>query len=247
MQRTTTYREQSRIFLTQAYEELAKGDLPQASEKGWGATAQMLKAVAQERGWQHRRHRDLYQIVGMLRLEIADPELTSLFSAATALRVNISENWHTAQDVEDHLRRVDRFLNRLEKLLPASLEKTSKKPATPPNREQSRLLLAQARQELSKGYLVEASEKGWLAAFEMAKVIGRQRGWAHSTDREFYGIISALRNETGNSEWTNLISSAGNLRTNSVENWFDYCFIEFLLGNVERLVERLEALLDAPA
>ena len=247
MQKTTTYREQSRIYLTQAYEELAKGDLPQASEKGWGAASQMLKAVAQERGWRHRRHRDLYQIVGMLRLEIVDPELTSLFSAATALRVNISENWHTAQNVEDHLRRVEKFLSRLEKLLPASPEKPSKKQESPATREQSRLLLAQARQELSKGYLVEASEKGWLAAFGMAKVIGRQRGWAHSTDREFYGIISALRNETGNSEWTNLISSAGNLRTNSVENWFDYCFIEFLLGNVERLVDRLEALLDAPA
>ena len=245
MQRTITYREQSRVSLAEAFEELAKGDLPQASEKGWGAASQMVKAVSAERGWSHGSHRDLYQVVSKLRLEIVNPKLTSLFSAATSLRVNASENWHTAQDVEDHLRRVDRFLSRLEKLLPASPKKTSKKPATPPSREQSKLLLAQAREELSKGYLVEASEKGWLAAFEMAKVIGRQRGWAHSTDREFYGIISALRNETGNSEWTNLISSAGNLRTNSVENWFDYCFIEFLLGNVERLVDRLEGLLEA--
>ena len=226
MQRTITYREQSRVSLAEAFEELAKGDLQQASSKGWGAAAQMVKAVSAERGWSHGSRRDLYQVVSKLRLEIVNPKLTSLFSAATSLRVNASENWHTAQDVEDHLRRVDRFLNRLEKLLPASLEKTSKKPATPPSREQSKLLLAQAREELSKGYLVEASEKGWLAAFEMAKVIGRQRGWAHSTDREFYGIISALRNETADSEWTNLISSAGNLRTNSVENWFDYCFIE---------------------
>ncbi len=245
MQKITTHREQSRIFLAQAYEELAKGDLQQASSKGWGAASQMVKAVSAERGWSHGSHRDLYQVVSKLRLEIVNPKLTNLFSAATSLRVNISENWHTAQDVEDHLRRVDRFLNRLEKLLPASLEKTSKKPATPPSREQSKLLLAQARQELSKGYLVEASEKGWLAALEMAKVIGRQRGWAHSTDREFYGIISALRNETGDSEWTTMLSSAGNLRTNSVENWFDYCFIEFLLGNVERLVDRLEGLLSA--
>ena len=52
MQRTTTYREQSRrgVFLAQAHEELAKGDLQQASEKGWGAASQMVKAVAQERG-----------------------------------------------------------------------------------------------------------------------------------------------------------------------------------------------------
>ena len=247
MQKTTTYREKSRVSLAEAFEELAKGDLQQASSKGWGAASQMVKAVSAERGWSHGSHRDLYQIVGMLRLEIVDPELTSLFSAATSLRVNASENWHTAQDVEDHLRRVDRFLSRLEKLLPASPKKISIKHQRPPSREQSRLFLAQAREELSKGYLVEASERGWLAALEMAKVLGRQRGWAHSTDREFYGIISALRNETADSEWTNLISSAGNLRTNSVENWFDYCFIEFLLENVEKLLDRLEGLLDAPA
>ena len=92
MQKTTSYREQSRIFLTQAYEELAKGDLPQASEKGWGAASQMVKAVSAERGWSHGSHRDLYQVVSKLRLEIVNPKLTNLFSAATSLRVNISEN-----------------------------------------------------------------------------------------------------------------------------------------------------------
>ncbi len=247
MQRTTTYREQSQVYLGQAREELAKGDLPQASEKGWGAASQMVKAIAQERGWQHRRHRDLYQIVGKLRLEIVNPKLTSLFSAATALRVNISENWHTAQDVEDHLRRVDRFLSRLEKLLPAPPKKISIKHQRPPRKEQSRLFLAQAHEELSKGYLVEASEKGWLAALEMAKVLGQQKGCPISTQREFIGFISALRNETADSEWTTMLSSAGNLRTNSAENWFDYCFIELLLENVEKLLDRLEGLLAAPA
>ena len=36
VQETTTYKEQSRVLLAQAFEELAKGDLAQASEKGWG-------------------------------------------------------------------------------------------------------------------------------------------------------------------------------------------------------------------
>ena len=53
MQETKTCRERSRIFLAQAFEELEKGDLSQASEKGWGAAAQMLKAIAQEGGWDH--------------------------------------------------------------------------------------------------------------------------------------------------------------------------------------------------
>ena len=46
MQQIQKYREQSRQFLAQAQQELAAGDLPQASEKAWGAVAQMVKAWA---------------------------------------------------------------------------------------------------------------------------------------------------------------------------------------------------------
>ena len=66
MQKTTTYREQSRIFLAQAREELARGDLPQASEKGWGAAAQIVKANADKRGWNHFSHWTLQRAVSNL-------------------------------------------------------------------------------------------------------------------------------------------------------------------------------------
>ena len=35
---------------------LAEGDLCQAGEKAWGAVAQLTKAVATHRGWQHSDH-----------------------------------------------------------------------------------------------------------------------------------------------------------------------------------------------
>ena len=35
---------------------LAEGDLCQAGEKGWGAVAQLAKAVASHRGWFHSSH-----------------------------------------------------------------------------------------------------------------------------------------------------------------------------------------------
>ena len=54
-----TYREAGRHLLAQAHAELEAGDLRQASEKGWGAAAQMVKAAAADRGWSHRSHRDL--------------------------------------------------------------------------------------------------------------------------------------------------------------------------------------------
>ena len=43
-------------FLAAARACLAEGDLLQASEKGWGAAARMVKAVAETRGWRHSSH-----------------------------------------------------------------------------------------------------------------------------------------------------------------------------------------------
>ena len=120
MQRTTTYREQSRVLLAQSYEELEKGDLAQASEKAWGAAAQMLKAIAQERGWPQDSHRALYRIVNELRHETGDTELATLFRAGSTLHVNFYENAYTGDTVEDHLRDVERFVDRAEGLLGAT-------------------------------------------------------------------------------------------------------------------------------
>lgn len=117
MQKTTTYREQSRIFLAQAREELAKGDLPQASEKGWGAAAQILKAIAQERGWRHRSHRDLHGVINTLRRDTGDSELGSLFASAGDLHSNFYENWKDASVAADLLRDVERFVDKAEALL----------------------------------------------------------------------------------------------------------------------------------
>ena len=44
---TQAYQQASQRFLDQAKQELATGDLLQASEKGWGAAAQMIKAIAE--------------------------------------------------------------------------------------------------------------------------------------------------------------------------------------------------------
>ena len=49
--RVDYHSETAGVFLTKAGGYLAEGDLLQASEKGWGAAAQMVKAVAEARGW----------------------------------------------------------------------------------------------------------------------------------------------------------------------------------------------------
>ena len=45
------YEEISRHLLRQAQEEFDRGDILQASDKVWGATAHAIKAVCQRVGW----------------------------------------------------------------------------------------------------------------------------------------------------------------------------------------------------
>ena len=113
---TQTYREASRRLLAQAQSELAAGDVRQASEKGWGAAAQMVKSVAERRGWSHRSHAALYNVIARLVSETGDDEIRRLFAVAGDLHVNFYENWNNAENVAAGLGDVQRLLDRLEPL-----------------------------------------------------------------------------------------------------------------------------------
>ena len=49
---------QARDFSAKGREYLTQSDLHQASEKGWGPVAHMVKAVAIAHGWEYERHSD---------------------------------------------------------------------------------------------------------------------------------------------------------------------------------------------
>ena len=112
------YRDQSRVYLEQANEELQNGDLLQASEKGWGAVSQIVKAVAEERGWEHRGNWYLHDAVSLLVEETGDDELRTLFAIANHLYINFYEGWLDRDAVEFNLRQVTRFIEKVEALLP---------------------------------------------------------------------------------------------------------------------------------
>ena len=112
-----TYQAASRQLLQQGREELALGDTRQASEKGWGAAAQMVKAIAERRGWEHRNHAALFVAVSRLVAETGDQDIRRLFAVANSLHVNFYENWDTAQNVAGNLDDVERFLDGVEPLL----------------------------------------------------------------------------------------------------------------------------------
>ena len=73
----------SRRFIIQADAELAAGDLLQTSEKGWGAAAHAIKAVAQEREWRHDSHSRLFGVADRLASITGIHEIPDLFQTAS--------------------------------------------------------------------------------------------------------------------------------------------------------------------
>ena len=119
MQQAATYQQRSRELLAKAWTEL-DDDLGQASEKGWGAAAEMVKAVAEQRGLYHRTHRSLYEIVDALVDETGDAELAELFVTASGLHFNFYENQHNRTIVAAGIQAVERFVAKAEALLTSS-------------------------------------------------------------------------------------------------------------------------------
>ena len=114
---TGRYTEQADIFLRQATEELAGGDLRQAAEKGWGAAAQAIKAVAHSRGWEHNAHWHLGESVSRLTEETNDAQIASCFGAARSLHVSFYEGDLDARLIGIHLQDVRTLVHKLRGLL----------------------------------------------------------------------------------------------------------------------------------
>ncbi len=121
LEQAQKYHDQSWNYLNNAYREL-DSDLPQASEKAWGAASQMVKAVAEERGWPHSGHRLLYQHVDTLTEETDDGELRRLFAVASDLHVNFYEDIYSRRYIQAGIRDVERFLEKVSIFLPRSPE-----------------------------------------------------------------------------------------------------------------------------
>lgn len=121
---TQKYRQTSRRLLAQARDELDQGDLIQASEKGWGAAAHMLKAIAEERGgdWEHSRHRHFAAAAARLRSEMGNRDVMRCFQAAESLHGNFYEDHFPPEIISESLDDVERLLDLLEPLIDAAAQ-----------------------------------------------------------------------------------------------------------------------------
>lgn len=75
-------------FLERSKNYLEEGDLHQASEKGWGAAAHIIKAVAAANGWEYEHHDQFSGVVMNARQRYRQPSLREMSRAAEALHVN---------------------------------------------------------------------------------------------------------------------------------------------------------------
>ena len=108
--------EASRRFMRHAKLEFKRRDLPQASEKAWGAAAHAIKAAASLRGLRHYNHRELIHAMGQIVRETGQADLRGGFNAAQALHANYYEGWMSTEDVRDGISDVEHFLSQMEPL-----------------------------------------------------------------------------------------------------------------------------------
>jgi len=107
----TEYLEAARSLVKQAWEELERGDLRQASEKTWGACALAIKVHAlARRGRRIESHRDLWVYKDEVAGELGE-WVRTVFLKADSMHRNFYEGLATRSDVEDSLKGVEKLVS----------------------------------------------------------------------------------------------------------------------------------------
>ena len=110
---------QAREYWLKCPSYLAGGDLCQAGEKGWGAFAQMTKAVASHRGWRHFSHAEVLAAARQIADESDDPgSIRDGMEIARTMHANFYEVDLDQVAVERGLDRVELLLQTFWLLLP---------------------------------------------------------------------------------------------------------------------------------
>ena len=107
------YQALSDKYLEEAKELLSKGDLIQASEKFWGATASAIKMVGAKRGLKLKKHGSLWSLVDTLAKESRDRDILRFFGEANTLHRNFYENEMTETAVETLAEDIEKLIERL--------------------------------------------------------------------------------------------------------------------------------------
>jgi hypothetical protein len=145
----------SQRFILHAREDLERDNRLQAGEKAWGAVAQYLKIIGEQRGWYHKSHRQLDSIGRHLVAEYDQAQLAvALSDAYHKGHENFYDNQRNFQEIEETIEEVEEALPVLE-----SLQYAAPLPFTiNSNRQLRRLIELTGNQELAVG---DASSVGF--------------------------------------------------------------------------------------
>jgi len=104
-------------YLRDADALFKKGDNVQASEKYWGAFAQMVKAVAAAKGVKLGEHRNIIEFVQELSKECPDLNLTDALAKARYLHTNFYEDELPREVVASYADSVKETIAKLDNLI----------------------------------------------------------------------------------------------------------------------------------
>ncbi len=110
-------------FRVSAWEHLAQGDLPKASNKAWGLVAETIKAISAHYGSVIHTHRAIAEVVGELARLAGNAgnaetrrRINCSFAVARGLHTNFYENEMQEDTVRDGLEACEEFSRRLYEL-----------------------------------------------------------------------------------------------------------------------------------
>lgn len=107
------YKTLSNKYHAEAMELLKEGNLVQASEKLWGATALAVKRIAAERDLKLEKHGGLWDFVNMISKESRDKEIVTFFGVANTLHRNFYENEMPKESIEISAENIDTLITKL--------------------------------------------------------------------------------------------------------------------------------------
>ncbi len=110
------YRTAAHQLYDQALVELEAGDLRQASEKFWGASAQVLKSFAESRNLEHDSHSHAYRVIREAVNASGDPDVGEWFKQAEALHGNFYEDWMVESEIRSSAEDVRRLIEVVERI-----------------------------------------------------------------------------------------------------------------------------------
>ena len=111
------YAECARKFLADSDREFEAGERQQASEKLYGAANEALTAIAVQRGWQHRTHRDMKNASQKLAEDLNEPLFVGGFAAAEKFHKNFLHDEMEEYEIVVDRPYVHRFVHRVLELI----------------------------------------------------------------------------------------------------------------------------------